>query len=72
MLICCTAEFCRRTAAVLPWTGDYEEGPCVTHVNILHTLEVMYQLHPSGAQQPNAAAAGISDTKIITDFFTSR
>ena len=52
--------------------GDYAEGPGVNHVNLLRTLEAMYGLHPSGAQQPNAVAAGISDTKIITDIFTTK
>lgn len=52
--------------------GDYEEGPGVTHVNLLRTLEAMYNLHPSGAQQPNALAAGIADTAIITDVFTTK
>ncbi len=42
--------------------GDYAEGPGVTHVNLLRTLEAMYDLHPSGAQQQNAVAAGITDT----------
>jgi hypothetical protein len=44
----------------------------VTHVNLLRTLEAMYKLHPSGAQQPNALAAGITDTAIITDVFTTK
>ena len=52
--------------------GDYAEGPGVTHVNLLRTLEAMYGLHPSGAQQQNAAAAGIADTKIITDVFATK
>ena len=51
--------------------GDYAEGPGVTHVNLLRTLEAMYGLPPSGAQAPHAAAAGIADTKIITDVFAT-
>jgi hypothetical protein len=47
----------------------YPEGKGVTHVNILRTIEAMYGLPKSGAQQPNAAGAGISDDTIITDIF---
>jgi hypothetical protein len=51
--------------------GDYEEGPAgITHVTILRTLEAMYGLARSGAQQPNAAAGGIGDEQIITDVFS--
>jgi len=51
--------------------GDYEEGPAgITHVTILRTLEAMYGLARSGAQQPNAAASGIGDEQIITDVFS--
>jgi acid phosphatase len=49
--------------------GDYAEGKGVTHVNILRTLEAMYGLPRSGAQQPNAARGGITDSYIITDVF---
>jgi hypothetical protein len=49
--------------------GDYSEGNGVTHVNLLRTLEAMYGLPQSGAQQPNALAAGISDSYILTDIF---
>jgi hypothetical protein len=49
--------------------GDYAEGKGITHVNILRTLEAMYGLSKSGAQQPNAAGGGISDDFIITDVF---
>ncbi|MEA2780288.1 MAG: phosphatidylinositol-3-phosphatase [Rhodospirillaceae bacterium] len=49
--------------------GDYPEGDGVTHVNILRTIEAMYGLGKSGAQQPFAAAGGISDERIITDLF---
>jgi acid phosphatase len=49
--------------------GDYSEGKGITHVNILRTLEAMYGLPRSGAQQPNAAGGGISDTYLITDIY---
>ncbi|HEY2184439.1 MAG TPA: alkaline phosphatase family protein [Xanthobacteraceae bacterium] len=49
--------------------GVYSEGKGITHVNILRTIEAMYGLPKSGAQQPNAAGAGISDDTIITDIF---
>jgi phosphatidylinositol-3-phosphatase len=49
--------------------GDYAEGKGITHVNILRTLEAMYGLPRSGAQQPNAAGGGISDEYVITDVF---
>ena len=49
--------------------GQYEEGSGVTHVNILRTLEAMYGLPKSGAQQEHAVKAGISDDYIITDVF---
>ena len=49
--------------------GEYSEGKGITHVNILRTLEAMYGLPKSGAQQPNAVGAGISDDFIITDVF---
>jgi acid phosphatase len=49
--------------------GDYAEGKGVTHVNILRTLEAMYGLPRAGAQQPNAAGAGIRDDYLITDVF---
>jgi phosphatidylinositol-3-phosphatase len=48
--------------------GSYTEGRGITHVNILRTIEAMYGLPKSGAQQPNAAGGGI-DEKIITDVF---
>jgi hypothetical protein len=51
--------------------GDYPETPGITHINILRTLEAMYGLPRAGAQQPNAAGAGISDDYIITDVFSS-
>ena len=49
--------------------GIYPEGRGITHVNILRTIEAMYGLPKSGAQQPNAAGLGITDDKIITDVF---
>jgi len=50
--------------------GRYAEGNGVTHVNILRTIEAMYGLPKSGAQQANAARAGIADDAIITDVFS--
>jgi phosphatidylinositol-3-phosphatase len=52
--------------------GDYEMGAGATHVNLLRTLEAMYNLEPSGAQQQNAAAAGITNSTIITGVFTTK
>ena len=49
--------------------GDYPEGKGITHVNILRTIEAMYGLSKSGAQQPNAAGGGITYNYIITDVF---
>jgi acid phosphatase len=49
--------------------GEYAEGTGITHVNILRTIEAMYGLPKSGAQQQNATAAGISDDKIVMDVF---
>src|SRR6185295_3794881 len=49
--------------------GDYDEGKGVTHVNLLRTLEAMYGLGRSGAQQQLALAAGITDDFILTDVF---
>ena len=46
----------------------YPEGKGITHVNILRTIEAMYGLPKSGAQQTKAVAAGISD-EAITDIF---
>jgi phosphatidylinositol-3-phosphatase len=51
--------------------GLYVEGKGITHVNILRTIEAMYGLPNSGAQQPNAAGGGIADETIITDVFES-
>jgi phosphatidylinositol-3-phosphatase len=47
----------------------YAEGQGITHVNILRTIEAMYGLPKSGAQQPNAAGGGIGDETIVTDIF---
>jgi acid phosphatase len=52
--------------------GDYPEGNGITHVNILRTFEAMYGVPRAGAQQPNAAGAGISDDYIITDIFKKK
>jgi phosphatidylinositol-3-phosphatase len=52
--------------------GVYSEGKGITHVNILRTIEAMYGLPKSGAQQPNAVGAGISDERIVTDIFGNR
>ncbi len=49
--------------------GEYPAGKGITHVNILRTLEAMYGLSKSGAQQPNASGGGITDYFIITDVF---
>lgn len=49
--------------------GQYPEAPGLTHVNLLRTLEAMYGLNRSGAQQRWAVKAGISNTRIITDVF---
>jgi phosphatidylinositol-3-phosphatase len=49
--------------------GSYTEGRGLTHINILRTIEAMYGLPKSGAQQPNAAGIGITDDKIVTDVF---
>jgi phosphatidylinositol-3-phosphatase len=49
--------------------NQYPESNGINHVNILRTIEAMYGLPRSGAQQPNAVAAGISDDFIITDIF---
>jgi phosphatidylinositol-3-phosphatase len=48
--------------------GHVEASPA-THVNLLRTLEAMYGLARSGAQQPYAARAGIGDDAILTGLF---
>ena len=47
----------------------YREASPFTHVNLLRTLEAMYGLARSGAQQPFALRAGISDDAILTGMF---
>ena len=47
----------------------YREAAPFTHVNLLRTLEAMYSLPRSGAQQPYAQRAGISDDAILTSVF---
>ena len=49
--------------------GDYPEDKGVTHVNILRTMEAMYKLNKSGAQQWNALRANIADDFLIKDIF---
>jgi hypothetical protein len=49
--------------------GDYAEGKGVTHVSLLRTLEAMYKLPKSGAQEASALRAGISDDYVIRDVF---
>lgn len=56
--------------------GVYDEGDGITHVNILRTIEAMYGLPRSGAQQENALntdntppGRSIPDDYIITDVF---
>jgi hypothetical protein len=49
--------------------ANYAEPNGMTHVNILRTLEAMYGLPKSGAQQANAVRAGISDDAIATNVF---
>ena len=46
----------------------YAEGKGITHVNLLRTIEAMYGLPKSGAQQPNATGAGIGEGP-VTDVF---
>ena len=48
---------------------NYAEPAGMTHVNILRTIEAMYGLPKSGAQQPNALRAGISDDATAADLF---
>jgi acid phosphatase len=50
-------------------SGEYSEGNGITHVNILRTIEAMYGLQRSGAQQKNAAKAGIANEFFVTDIF---
>jgi phosphatidylinositol-3-phosphatase len=48
---------------------NYAELGGMTHVNILRTIEAMYGLPKSGAQQPNALRASISDDATAADLF---
>jgi hypothetical protein len=48
---------------------NYAEPNGMTHVNILRTVEAMYGLPKSGAQQPNALRAGIGDDAMATNVF---
>ena len=47
----------------------YADDNGMTHVNILRRIEAIYGLPKSGAQQPNALRAGISDDAIASDAF---
>jgi acid phosphatase len=47
----------------------HAEPKGMTHVNILRTIEAMYGLQKSGAQQPNALRAGISDDAVAAEVF---
>ena len=47
--------------------GQYDDP--ITHVNVLRTIEAMYGLPKSGAQQENALNAGISDDYVIDNVF---
>jgi hypothetical protein len=53
-------------AGIVP--GNYREGPGVTNVNLLRTLESIYGLTASGAQSPLASLAGIGNAG-ISDIF---
>jgi hypothetical protein len=47
----------------------FVDPTAANHVTLLRTLEAMYGLARSGAQQPNAARAGISDEAVLTGVF---
>jgi phospholipase C len=49
--------------------GDFAEGKGITHVNILRTIEAMYGLRKSGAQQRYALEFGISSDGALEDIF---
>ena len=49
--------------------GDYPEQNGVTHVNILRTIEAIYDLKTSGTQPPNALQFGITPEYVIQDVF---
>jgi phosphatidylinositol-3-phosphatase len=46
---------------------NYSAPAGMTHVSILRTIEAMYGLPKSGAQQPNALRAGISEDATAAD-----
>ena len=48
---------------------NYADSSGMTHVNILRTIEAMYELPKSGAQQANAVRAGISDDATVINVF---
>ena len=48
------------------------DGVSLRCLTVAETLEAMYGLPNSGAQQPNAAGGGIADATIITDVFESQ
>jgi hypothetical protein len=48
---------------------NFPEPAGLTHVNVLRTIEAMCGLPKSGAQQPNALRAGISDAATAADLF---
>lgn len=50
---------------------NYAEPARMTHVNLLRTIEAMYRLPRSGAQQPNALQAGIGDDTTAANVFTA-
>ncbi len=52
--------------------GNYPEALGVTHVNLLRTIEAIYNLPKAGHQQKNALKYGIRDSYIITDIFVGR
>lgn len=52
--------------------GNFPEGKGVTHVNLLRTIEAMYELPKAGYQQKNALQYGIKNNYVIRDIFTKR
>ena len=48
----------------------YADGTPLTHVNLLRTIEAIYGLAKSGAQQPYALRAGIGDDRVAAGAFT--
>ncbi|HEU0156075.1 MAG TPA: alkaline phosphatase family protein [Stellaceae bacterium] len=49
----------------------YRDAEPLTHVNLLRTIEAIYGLEKSGAQQPNALRAGIADAAAAGAFTPS-